>query len=768
MSASVRSLISCVVVIGSLWVGSWPGWSFPQDEAAAGGSPPAESDSPAIAAAPIGHDPAAIRALIERARQSVVVITFAGRDGQQQGLGSGFIVGENGLIATNLHVIGEARPISVQLLDGRNFDVVEIHASEKSHDLAIVRIQAESLLTLPLGSVEELHEGDPLVAIGNPQGLKHSVVTGVAGVRKDVEGMDLLQLAMPIERGNSGGPVLTLDGRVVGLVTLKSLAQENIAFAVAADHLRPLLEKPNPIPMTRWLTIGVINARLWEAPQDGVRWTQRAGRIRVSGSGEGFGGRSLCYARTELPEPPYEVAVSVLVQQEDGAAGLLFLGDGGERHYGFYPSSGSLRLTRFDGPTVYQWDVLREERTASFRPGEWNRLKVRVEPDRLRCYCNDTLVFEVVPSDKFPLRGRVGLAKFRHTTAEFKEFRVGVELPSALPDPAVAAAVTQRVIDIPTARPPTPELVTELAEHGPGARQVLEERARLLERQAERLRQLSTEVHAAAVRRELAAIFHKPNDELDLLHAALLIARLDNPDLDVEAYRQEIDAMAQEFLASLPEEIGETDRLAAFHRFLFEEHGFHGSRVQYYTAANSYLNEVIDDREGLPITLSLLYIELGRRCGLDVVGIGLPGHFVVQYRPREGEPVLVDPFERGRTLTRAEAARIVQSITGLEWNDRFLEPQHPRQIILRMLRNLLNVANSDGDPEAALRYIDTLLVLDPEAPADRLFKAVLCLNTNRIEEGLKETDWVLERQPEEIAIDQVYRLRAALEALRTP
>lgn len=765
MPTPARSRFVFAILIGALGVEMSAGALLAQESATA--APPAESALNGIAAATV-HDPAAVRALIDRARRSVVVITFAGRDGQQQGLGSGFVVGEEGLIATNLHVLGEARPISVQLLDGRTFDVVEIHATEKSHDLAIVRIEAESLPALPLGSVEDLKEGDPLVAIGNPQGLKHSVVTGVAGVRKDVDGMDMLQLAMPIERGNSGGPVLTLDGRVVGLVTLKSLAEENIAFAVAADHLRPLLEKPNPIPMKRWLTIGVINARLWEAPQDGVRWTQRAGRIRVTGSGQGFGGRSLCYARTDVPEPPYEVAVSVLVQQEDGAAGLLFLGDGGERHYGFYPSSGSLRLTRFDGPTVYQWDVLREERSPSFRPGEWNRLKVRVEPDRLRCYCNDALVFEVVPSDQFPLRGRVGLAKFRHTTAEFKEFRVGVNLPSALPDPALAAAVTQRVLDIPTARPPSPELVSELVEQGPGARQVLEERARLLERQAERLRQLSAEMHAAGVRRELAAIFQKPVEELDLLHAALLIARLDNPDLDVDAYRQEIDAMAAEFLAALPAEVDETDRLAAFHRFLFEEHGFHGSRVQYYTAANSYLNEVIDDREGLPITLSILYIELGRRCGLDVVGIGLPGHFVVQYRPQAGEPVLVDPFERGRTLTHAEAARIVQSITGLEWNDRFLEPQHPRQIILRMLRNLLNVANADGNPEAALRYIDTLLALDPESPTDRLFKAVLCLNTNRIEEGLQETDWVLERQPEEIAIDQVYRLRAALEALRTP
>ena len=208
---------------------------------------------------------------------------------------------------------------------------------------------------------------------------------------------------------------------------------------------------------------------------------------------------------------------------------------------------------------------------------------------------------------------------------------------------------------------------------------------------------------------------------------------------------------------------GALDKLDAFHEFLFEQEGFHGSRTNYYSASNSYLNEVIDDREGLPITLSVLYIELARRCEMDVVGIGLPGHFIVQYRPDEGEPVLVDPFTRGKRLSQLDAELQVKTATGLEWDDRYLEPQSAHDIVLRMLRNLLNVVNAEENPEKALRYIETVLAIDPESISDRLFRAVLCLNTDRIEEGLGDVNWVIDRNPDGIAIERVYQLREALE-----
>lgn len=741
-----------------LWSDDPKGKASPSPDA----SPAAEDSPPAEPELPVPPD---ARRVIEAARRAVVVVSFSDRNGKALGIGSGFALTADGLIATNLHVIGEARPIAVRTLDGKSFDVREIHATDKSQDLAILKINATGLPTLPLGDSDALREGEPLVAIGNPEGLEHSVVTGVSGVRKDYEGMDLIQLAMPIERGNSGGPVLNMQGEVVGLVTLKHMQTRNLGFAVTANRLKPLIEKPNPIAISKWLTIGVINRRLWDAPDDTIRWTQHAGTIRVSGGGAsaGIGGRSLCLARADVPEVPYEVGVFVRMDEDDGAAGLVFHSDGGNEHFGFYPSSGKLRLTRFDGPTVYQWSVLEDTLSTAFRPGEWNHIKVRVETDGFRCYCNDELIY--TSHDTTYRDGRVGLAKFRHTTAEFKEFRLAKSLPPSRPDSQLAERIVDQVDALPVHRPPTEALVDSLLADSSKVGTVLQDQARLLEARAKRLRELAGEVHAERIRRKLASLFSSSTGDIDLLHAGLLIASLDNPDLDVQVYRDEVDAMAAEFLATVEKESPEAERMEKFNRWMFEVQGFHGSRTSYHAAANSYLNQVIDDREGLPITLSILYIELARRVGLDVVGIGLPGHFVVQWRPKAGEPKLIDPFDRGAVLGELDAMLRVEG-SGIPWHERFLEPQTPRQITERMLRNLLNVANRKQDSDAALRYIDTILALDPENPVDRLYKAVLCLNTGRIDEGLAETNWVIERDPAEIAMEQVYRLKSALEARR--
>jgi len=700
--------------------------------------------------------------IVKQVQPSVVVVTFSGRDGRTQGIGSGFIVREDGLIATNLHVIGEARPISVRLLDGRTFDVVSVFAHERSVDLALLKINAEGLPALELGDSDQLAQGQSVVAFGNPEGLEHSVVAGiVSGLREDVDGVPMVQLAMPIERGNSGGPVVDFDGRVQGLTTLKSLVTENLGYAVAVNALKPLLERPNPVPIENWLTIGVLNPRYWDVPDDRIRWTQRAGRIRAMGLGAGFGGRSLCLSTKETPEVPFEVAVTVKMDESDGAAGLAFHVNG-ETHYGFYPSSGQMRFSRFDGPTVYQWNVLRQEPSPHYREGEWNRLKVRVEESGFICYCNDEVVFEV--KDAVYDSGRVGLVKFRHTSAEFKQFQVGEDLSATQLTDAEREALLVVLDGVEAVRPPTSTTVDGLSTFGPATQDAIEEQARELEQRAVRLRQLARAVHERHVRTELLEVLGAETD-VDLLRAALLIAALDNEELDVDFYVSVADDLAREFRDSLPEEQTDAEKLAAFHTFLFEQHGFHGSRTNYYHASNSYLNEVLDDREGLPIALSVLYIELARRAGLKAVGIGLPGHFVAQFVPAEGEPQLVDVFDGGRTMTHAEAMAQVTG-RGMTWDDEYLRPQEPREIITRMLRNLINVANSGEDPEAGLRYIEVVLALQPDSVQDRLFKALLCYHTGRAAEGLEQVAWLLERQPEGLVIEPVEELQEALRQLQ--
>src|SRR5437879_2620958 len=153
--------------------------------------------------------------------------------------------------------------------------------------------------------------------------------------------------------------------------------------------------------------------------------------------------------------------------------------------------------------------------------------------------------------------------------------------------------------------------------------------------------------------------------------------------------------MAKKLAAALPAKADDAAKLAALNKFLFAERGFHGSRGDYYNRANSYLNEVIDDREGLPITLSVLYMELARRLGAKVVGIGLPGHFIVQHTPAKGDGQLIDVYDGGRTLSRQEAGRIVRASTDEALRDEDLRPVRKRTILVRMLHNLLGLTRTD-------------------------------------------------------------------------
>ncbi len=697
--------------------------------------------------------------LVAELKPSIVVISFAGRDGKQEGLGTGFVVSEDGLIATNLHVIGEGRPISVQFADGTKRDVIAVHASDRQLDLAVLRIDQKGLKPLVLGDSDAAKDGQPVVAIGNPLGLKHSVVEGIVSGRREIENKPMLQLAMPIEPGNSGGPLVDRAGRVLGVITLKSLVTSNLGFAVAVKSLKPLLDKPNPIVMSRWLTMGALNSREW-SPLFGARWRQRAGRIQVEGLGQGFGGRSLCLSKQAPPELPFEIAVHVKFTPEDGAAGLVFHSDGGEKHYGFYPSNGGFRLSRFDGADVFQWQVLKEVRSEAYRPNDWNEIKVRVEKARIRCFVNGQQIIE--SEDDGLTSGKIGLAKFRHTEAEFRSFRVAAELTSHHPSSEVISRVGEIVKDVTSKQTPGPSVLNRLSPEGPAASVALRERARELEQQAERLKQLANDVHTKKVQDGLRKVTEGDDDKVDLLAAALWIAALDNEELDVADYLREIDDLGADLKKALPEKADATVKLIALKKFFFEELGFHGGRTGFYARSNNHLNEVIDDREGMPITLSILYIELGRRIDLNLVGVGLPGHFVVRHEPKEGDPQLIDVFEGGESLSRKQAEERVFQNSGRPARDEHFATAKKRDILTRVLSNLLRRAQDEKDAEAMYRYVDTILTLTPDAADYHAMRFELCAFSKRIEQSLADADWLLDKKPEGVNLQRVEAIKAQL------
>lgn len=698
--------------------------------------------------------------LFEPIKRSIVVISVEGRDGGRGGMGTGFIVSPDGLIATNLHVVGDARPITIQTADGKVLEVTHVHATDRLMDLALLKVNASGLPALELGDSDTLKQGEEIFTVGTPQGLQYSVVTGVVSANREIEGREMIELHIPIEPGNSGGPLVDLRGKVHGILTMKSIVTPNLGFAIKINALKPMIERPNPIPMSNWLTIGAIDRTEW-TPLMGSRWRQRAGRIIAEGFGSGFGGRTLCISSTQIPERPYEVEVQVRMDDESGAAGLVFASDGGDKHFGFYPSAGGLRLTKFDGADVTSWQVLRQDSSPHYQAGNWNLIKVRIDTDKLQCFVNDQLVYDM-PGIDVP-DGKVGLAKFRQTRAEFRRFRVGKDLPAS----GASAEFLQKIdalveaVPLPAAAPH--DAIRELATEPEKAAAALRDKALKMEQKASQLRTLANAVHARGVLDQLAKLSESAGEDLPLMHAALLVARLDNEDVDPEHYLRQISQMVEQIKSGLKPDADEAARFLALQEYFFKNSGFHGSRHDYYNRANSYMNQVLDDREGLPITLSIVYMEFARQLQLNVAGIGVPGHFMVRYTPAEGEPTYVDVFEGGKLLTLGEMNQYLTRILGEPPTDQVLLPMPSRAILVRMLRNLISLARDESNLQSWLRYLDASLVLEPESAESRWMRAIVRAQSGDREEAKNDVQWLIDHHPEGLDIEQALELRRRLE-----
>ncbi len=727
---------------------------------------PAVADEEASAPPP----PLSTEELIAQVKRSVATIRVGGRDGDPIGVGTGFVIDPGGLIATNLHVIDEGRPFTVEMSGGRTLSVLSIEASDRASDLALVRVDVKEqpLPALTLAQTEQPPQGLRVLALGNPLGLRGSVVEGIVSAVREVDGHKLIQLAMPIETGNSGGPVVDGQGRVHGIVNMKSAVDDNLGFAIPIGRLQPLRDKPNPVTYDRWVLLGRINTQNW-TPLFGAKWQQRGGTISARGLGRGFGGRSLCLSTQDTPPVPYDVEVMVKLDDESGAAGLAFCSDGGDRHYGFYPSNGRLRLTCFKGPTVYSWQVLNDEGSKHYLPGQWNRLRVRVQEDRFLCFVNEQLVLD--SPDRQLTAGKIGLVKFRNTNPDFKGFRVGKDLEAESLSEFAENWLADWDRQPAQNRPVSSDEIERLSESSEAASREILRRAMKLEQQAQRMRKLAADVQLAPTLGKLRELFAQsrkdedsdanPNDN-SLLIGALLIAALDDTDVDVEAYSERVDAMAAEIQQRLKEKTKPAGRLAALDNYLFKENGFHGGRVEYYHPANSHLNRVIDEREGLPITLSILYMELGRRIGLNIDGIGLPGHFVVAHvvdgKDDAETTQLIDVFDGGTRLSRRDAAAIV----GRRLTEEDLRPQTTPEILTRVLRNLIGVASSNRDSEALRRYCEALVAVEPSSVEFRWMRAQIRALTDRNTAAIEDLDWLLEKDPPGFSRPSAQRMRDTL------
>jgi len=215
-------------------------------------------------------------------------------------------------------------------------------------------------------------------------------------------------------------------------------------------------------------------------------------------------------------------------------------------------------------------------------------------------------------------------------------------------------------------------------------------------------------------RRRLSDILSRDDAAVDLAEAALLIAHEEYPDLDVPGYLARLDLMGTELRERLLEEPRPERAVMALNRYLFHEQGFRGNTSEYYDPRNSYLNDVLDRRIGIPITLSTVYIEVASRAGLQVEGVGLPGHFIVRVRtPVRG--FLIDPFHCGALLSERECQDRLDRIFGgkVKMEARHLVRCGRKAMLERMLQNLKAIYVKQGDLTRALRVVEQLLKVDP-------------------------------------------------------
>jgi regulator of sirC expression with transglutaminase-like and TPR domain len=263
---------------------------------------------------------------------------------------------------------------------------------------------------------------------------------------------------------------------------------------------------------------------------------------------------------------------------------------------------------------------------------------------------------------------------------------------------------------------------------------------------------------------EFSQLASLADDRIDLAHGALLIAKAAYPDLNESLYLERLDRMASRVKLDMTANTESEDIIAKLNYILFEQEKFRGNRENYYDPDNSFLNRVLDRKTGIPITLSLIYIEVAGRLGLDVRGIGLPGHFITALYHASGE-IFIDPFNQGEIRSVDECLEMVRTYMGnavapeLHW----LQPIGRKELLARMLRNLkLIYARQDNDV-MLFKTIHWILTLQPEAPSELSARAMLYEAMGNPNRAVK--DW--ERYIANIGDHKsVTKIRARIEILK--
>ena len=262
----------------------------------------------------------------------------------------------------------------------------------------------------------------------------------------------------------------------------------------------------------------------------------------------------------------------------------------------------------------------------------------------------------------------------------------------------------------------------------------------------------------------LKAAGKRPDAEIDLGETALLFAAAEYPDLDLAREVGLFDSLARAAARAVDGDspLGAANALS---RFLFEDLGFAGNHRDYYDPRNSYVNEVLKRRVGIPITLSLVYMEVGRRTGVPMQGVGLPGHFLMRHAEEPG--LFIDAFHGGLLLSRDECVQRFRDLTHPDepWSDEYLAPIAKRDMLTRMLRNLKVAHLRRKDNERALLTATMLICLRPDLAEERRDRGVVQSRLGRYAEAIEDLRGYLDQAPASADAEAVRELVDHLERL---
>jgi len=255
------------------------------------------------------------------------------------------------------------------------------------------------------------------------------------------------------------------------------------------------------------------------------------------------------------------------------------------------------------------------------------------------------------------------------------------------------------------------------------------------------------------------------DERIDLARAALAIARTEYPQLKADQYLGRLQALAQRVRARLAPNPTPPETIAELNAVLFREERFRGNVEDYYDPRNSFLNEVLDRKLGIPITLALVYEEVARRIGLPLFGVGMPGHFLLKHYDVDGRQVILDPFHGGALLTLQECQqRLDQVYSGqMHLQSEFLSSVSRRRWLTRMLNNLKTIYLSSRNFRKALVMADLILAIYPRSPEDVKQRAALRYNLGEMRNALLDFEDYLKMLPEASDADDI---RAVILSIR--